>query len=249
MGGHGFLVAERQDVVLEGEKGVGGALQMPGEPIGRAEACGGGENGRVVADGGGEGGGVDVLLRVTGEPELFGIAGEGPRTGVGVPDPEERIALVLQKEVGTGLRPVVRGAREQGPTGGIGTEPLDEVLGGGGHDMQGFGITVCDIGALGAQELQDGLGPDAGAELGGGLEAYGEVGGPVPVPVGEAPLQHLPYEGLLDACVEGEVQEPRSGDLNAGDPGAVGDPPPQLLGNGARLLAGLPASCRATLVA
>ncbi len=48
-------------------------------------------------------------LRLGGERQGGGVTGEGAGPGVGVPDPEERVGLPLDEQVGAERGPVVRG--------------------------------------------------------------------------------------------------------------------------------------------
>lgn len=93
VGGRGFLVSERQHGVLEGEEGVGGDDEVPGEPVGRAVQGRLRQHGRIPGEGSDElvaaGYVFGYVTGVAGAAERGGVTGEGPGAGVGVPDPEE----------------------------------------------------------------------------------------------------------------------------------------------------------------
>ncbi len=113
VGGRGFLVAERQHGVLEGEERVGGGDEVPGEPVGGVLGRGGAQGVRVPGELPDENlcaGYVNGY--VTGfavEPQPGGATGERTGTRVGVPDPEEGVALALREVVGGDAGPVVGG--------------------------------------------------------------------------------------------------------------------------------------------
>ncbi|CAM5259590.1 hypothetical protein SHIRM173S_09565 [Streptomyces hirsutus] len=129
--GRGFLRAERQHGGEQRLRGIGDGDEMPGEPVGSAVPCGGRENAGVVGEGGEQRPGS---VRIDGaglgaESEVGGVAQEGAGPGVGVPHPEEGVALPLGQVLRTDPRPVVR--RGQRPPRGVPAER--QRVGGGGH--------------------------------------------------------------------------------------------------------------------
>lgn len=122
MGGRGFLVAERQHQVLEGEQGVGGGDEVPGEAVGSAMGRGDAQDTGVLGEGAEQVVGLRDVTRGAGEAEGGGVAGESPGAGVRVPDAEERVALPLKKVRVTDPGPVVPGGPQQRPASGVGAE-------------------------------------------------------------------------------------------------------------------------------
>lgn len=137
MGGRGFLVAERQHGVLEGEEGIGGDDEMPGKPVGRTVHGRLREHGRIPGEGTDEVVAVGYVTGVAGAAERGGVAGEGLDAGVGVPDTEEGIALPLNEVVAADPGPVVRGGVQQGPAGGVGAEGVGSAGAGTGRRLTG----------------------------------------------------------------------------------------------------------------
>lgn len=72
------------------------------------------------------------------EPELGGVAGQGAGSGVGVPDAEELVGLVLREQPLGEHRALVRRDGEHGPGGAVDPEARDDVPfpGGDGGDVR-----------------------------------------------------------------------------------------------------------------
>lgn len=133
VGGRGFLVADgqRRRGVLEVEEGVRGVFEMPGEPVGRAVAGGGGEGLGVVGQRAQQCGCVDILVVRAVESEERGATGERAGPGVGVADEEQRVSGALYEKLVAERGPVVPGRPQQPPPDGIAPEPLQQLARGG----------------------------------------------------------------------------------------------------------------------
>lgn len=167
VGGRGFLVAEGQHGVLDGEEGVGGGDEVPGEPVGRAVVRGAREGARVLGERVQQGlGAGDVHGPGLGrEVQPGGAAREGARPRMRVAHAEQRIALTLHEVVGGDPGPVVRGGVQQRPAGGVPAERRGVLP--GGHGPQRDGLPVRDLGppALAGDDPHEGVGDDFGADV------------------------------------------------------------------------------------
>ena len=212
-------------------KASASALQMPGEPVGRAVAGGGldgpgvvGEQARAVrprrrSRSAGRGAGVP-------RAQVVGVAQQGPGAGVGVADPEQRVALALgqvRRRVDAG--PVVGGRAQQGPAGGVGAEACAAARGSGGlgrgraERRRRRGRPAADAGAPACEPAVTASATQAPArDLAGGRELRRPPGEGVAVPV-PAPLRpdDLDARALVRTPpLEGDVEEPGPGDVDAG---------------------------------
>ncbi|WP_236670431.1 hypothetical protein, partial [Streptomyces antimycoticus] len=79
--------------------------------------------------------------------------------------------------------------------------------------------------------MSDQRGPD----LITGPERNRHPGERIPMPVAKPLGKDGPYELSMGGALKGDVEEPRSSDINAGDPGGENKPPPQNLGNTERI--------------
>lgn len=240
VGGQGFLLAARQGRarVVEAEEGVGGGLEVPGEPVGGAVAGGGFEEAGVVAEEGeeGEGGGVVVSAVDAGtNPKINRIPEEAANPGMGVPHAEQRIALALGEEpTGIEIGQIVRGGPEQHPTSGIRPKPPQQLLStdpGGPH-----GKHLTPAGDLALPPTNTHKPPHDGPDqhpthLPRRREPHQGPGQSIRAPVVLAALQHVAYERGMPAGIDGDVQKPGPGDLHPGDPRRNHQPPQQHLGH------------------
>jgi hypothetical protein len=99
------------------------------------------------------------------EVQVGSVAGEGPGAGVGVTDPEERVALPLDQVVGGDAGPVMGGRVEERPAGGVPAE------GGGVGGRCWYGSYVDD------ERVRR-------VERSGGLGGLGGLGGAVRIDLG-----------------------------------------------------------------
>lgn len=220
VGGRGFLVAEREHRVLNGEQRVGDDDEMPGKPIRRTvPGCGGehvgvrGEGAEEVLGVVGVVVGVSYVANGAGEAEGGGVTGEGPGAGVGVPDPEEGVALTLDEMVRGDPGPIVPGGMKQSPAGGVAAEG-GGVLG-GGYGPEEYGFSEVN----GGDEV---YGVDVDASRGAGTIAVGvdghaEGGRPCRVELGLAGRVAGRVAGRTDEGALG-TEDPR--DNLGGDGGA-----------------------------
>lgn len=129
---------------------------------------------------------------------------------------------MLYEKAVAGQGPVVGGGPQQAPAGGVRPEAGEEVAReGGGHrpyrQMLRGVVAGAGVGALRAQQPQDGLGQDGRARFTGGGEDHGGAGERVPVSVADPGVEDGPDGGGTAGGGEREVQEARSGDVDAGE--------------------------------
>lgn len=211
MGGRGFLVAERQNGVLEREQRVGSGFQVPGDPVGGAVAGGAEEDDGVVAEHAEKFGCVDGSLVRGPESELGRVAEQPPHAGVRVPDAEEGVALVLDEEGRPVERPVLGRGPEQGPAGGVDPEGVQVVR--PGPYVNPLVTAEPGVGALGPKEPDDGLGDKQGARLGRICQVGETDGGPGKVgtaPVRGSGLADGPHEFAMRHRAEERSSETRA---------------------------------------
>lgn len=180
---------------------------------------------------------------------------ERPGPGMGVPHPEERVGLPLGKQTpGIEIGEIMAGGPQQRPAGGIGPEGGEEVTAGDSGGPHGGRSPVDHLSPAGVDHLSlagvDHLSPAGKVD---NLSPAGEhkpphhmrdkrptnlIGAPhgnpyprepLPPPVLRALGEDGPYELGVGGGLEGDVEEPGSGDVDAGNPGRTDQPPPQNL--------------------
>lgn len=196
--------------------------------------------------------------RLGGEAQAGGAPAEGPDAGVGVPHPEQRIALPLDEMVRGDAGPVVRGGMEQRPPGGVGPERRGVLGSGYGPQIDELTVfyggppavvlhggppaLVLDGGppALTGDDPYDGVGDDLGPHLVRHPQREHLPGEGVPMAVPLPLCADLPNEVLerIGLLTEPEVEEPRPGDDDVLDAVRRDEPGPQDLGDGAWRLPG-----------
>lgn len=266
----GLARGERRAGVMEPEEAIGEGDELPREPIGRTVPGGGLEGAGVIREeseqgdlgglavGTGLGGrivGLGLGLGLGDDAELAGVPHQGPGAGMGVLNPEEGVVLALGEQMGgVEIGQIMPGGPEQRPTGGIGPEAGEQITPGdrnGPHDRP---VTRNNDSPGGIDKPPHHMSDQRGPDLITGPERNRHPGERIPMPVAKPLGKDGPYELSMGGALKGDVEEPRSSDINAGDPGGENKPPPQNLGNTERIpLPLLPlaplASSRATLVA
>lgn len=139
---------------------------------------------------------------------------------MGVPHPEQRIALTLHQVVGGDPGPVVRSGVEQGPPGGVGPERRGVLRCGHGPQIDGLAVLHGGPAALGPHDAYDGVGDGLGPHLVRHPERDDLPGEGVTVSVPGALLPDLRDQRGhgVDPLREPDVEEPRPGDDDVLDP-------------------------------
>jgi hypothetical protein len=136
---------------------------------------------------------------------------------MGVPHPEEGIALPLHQMLTVDPGPVVRGGMQQGPAGGVGAER--EGIGGRGNGTDDGAVLVVEVhdGALGPKDPAESLGLDDGPRLTDRTEPDGVAAQGVTVPVPGTTPQDLVDEPAVPGVGKADVDEPGPGDDDVTD--------------------------------
>ncbi|GHD40957.1 hypothetical protein GCM10010335_42360 [Streptomyces galbus] len=184
---------------------------------------------------------------------------DGAGAGVGVPHPEEGVALALHEVVGADAGPVMGGGVQQGPASGVGAEGGGVLRGGEGTEDQApvadgqrsrrrgrrwsrteLLVLDFDPAALRGDDAGETVGEDFGAYVVGDADDEDAPGEEVGVPVSRPFLQHALHEAGAGAAVESDVEEAGAGDLDVTDAGGVDEVGPEHFGDAQRGLPGGP---------
>lgn len=232
--GQGFPLAAREGRtrVVEAEEGVGGGFEVAGDAVWGAVAGGGFGRPGEVGEKGEQGGlgGVVIGPRVGLHPKIARVPQQGPGAGMGVPHPEEGIGLTLGEEVGgVEIGEVMAGGPEQRPAGGIGPEAGEEGCGGNPGTAHDRHIPFQNLSPTRADKPPNNMRDERPPNLIGLGHPNPHPREPVPAAVVPALGADGPHELGMGGGVEGDVQKPGRGDVDAGDPRRTDEPPPQYL--------------------
>ncbi len=246
--GRGFVLVGGQDravvmePVMEPEEGIGDADEMPRELVGRTVPGGGLDGAGVIGEEGEKAGLGGVVVRpglglgLSCEAELAGVPHQGAGTGMGVPNPEKGVVLALgEKPGGVEIGQIMPGGPKQRPAGGVGAEGAEQLDPGDRNGPNNRPTTCDNNSSRGVDEPSHHMSDQGGPHLGRGPERNGNPGKRVPVPVAGPRGEDVAHKLSMGTGIKGDVEKPRSSDLNAGNPGRTNQPPPQNLSDDERV--------------